>query len=93
MLIVNSALSFLTDRGFFDERSLFASNSEQGGISRVEYDDDNYKILVNVEKYKPEVQNGSALVSQSVYCGIAGACYQDGEQHGGGGGEARGENL
>ena len=35
----------------------------------MEYDDDNYKILVNVEKYKPEVQNGSALVSQSVYCG------------------------
>eukprot|EP00092_Neocalanus_flemingeri_P002650 GFUD01002838.1.p1 GENE.GFUD01002838.1~~GFUD01002838.1.p1 ORF type:complete len:464 (+),score=130.83 GFUD01002838.1:288-1679(+) len=38
----------------FDDRSLFASNSEQNGISRVQYDDDTYKILVNVEKYKPE---------------------------------------
>merc|ERR1711887_293990 len=37
-----------------DERSLFAANSEQNGISRVQYDDDTYKILVNVEKYKPE---------------------------------------
>jgi len=38
----------------FDDRSLFAANSEQNGISRVQYDDDTYKILVNVEKYKPE---------------------------------------
>eukprot|EP00092_Neocalanus_flemingeri_P064371 GFUD01078117.1.p1 GENE.GFUD01078117.1~~GFUD01078117.1.p1 ORF type:complete len:466 (-),score=143.71 GFUD01078117.1:92-1489(-) len=38
----------------FDDRSLFASNSEQNGISRVQYDDDTYKIHVNVEKYKPE---------------------------------------
>merc|ERR1712106_885012 len=38
----------------FDDRSLFANNSEQNGISRVQYDDDTYKILVNVEKYKPE---------------------------------------
>jgi len=37
-----------------DERSLFAANSEQNGISRVQYDDDSYKILVNVENYKPE---------------------------------------
>lgn len=37
-----------------DERSLFAANSEQNGISRVQYDDDSYKIHVNVEKYKPE---------------------------------------
>eukprot|EP00092_Neocalanus_flemingeri_P085137 GFUD01107087.1.p1 GENE.GFUD01107087.1~~GFUD01107087.1.p1 ORF type:complete len:431 (+),score=128.22 GFUD01107087.1:226-1518(+) len=37
-----------------DDRSLFAANSEQNGISRVQYDDDTYKILVNVEKYKPE---------------------------------------
>jgi len=37
-----------------DDRSLFAGNSEQSGISRVQYDDDTYKILVNVEKYKPE---------------------------------------
>merc|ERR1712106_226930 len=38
----------------FDDRSLFTNNSEQNGISRVQYDDDTYKILVNVEKYKPE---------------------------------------
>jgi len=38
----------------FDDRSLFAANSEQNGISRVQYDDDNYKILVNVQNYKPE---------------------------------------
>jgi len=38
----------------FDDRSLFAANSEQNGISRVQYDDDTYKILVNVDKYKPE---------------------------------------
>jgi len=37
-----------------DERSLFAANSEQSGVSRVQYDDKNYKILVNVEDYKPE---------------------------------------
>merc|ERR1711970_990391 len=37
-----------------DERSLFAANSEQNGISRVQYDDDSYKILVNVENYNPE---------------------------------------
>jgi len=37
-----------------DDRSLFASNREQNGISRVQYDDDNYKILVNVENFKPE---------------------------------------
>merc|ERR1719400_106026 len=34
--------------------SIFATNSEQSGISHVEYDDNNYKIIVNVEKYKPE---------------------------------------
>jgi len=38
----------------FDDRSLFAANSEQNGISRVQYDEDTYKILVNVEKFKPE---------------------------------------
>merc|ERR1712013_747057 len=50
----NSALSkhdSLFDR---DDRSLFAANSEQNGVSRVQYDDDTYKILVNVESYKPE---------------------------------------
>merc|ERR1712106_404096 len=43
--------SSLFDR---DDRSLFAANSEQNGISRVQYDGDSYKILVNVEKFKPE---------------------------------------
>merc|ERR1740137_139499 len=43
--------SSLFDR---DDRSLFAANSEQNGISRVQYDDDSYKIMVNVEKFKPE---------------------------------------
>lgn len=38
----------------FDDRSLFAANSEQNGVSRVQYDDNTYKILVNVESYKPE---------------------------------------
>jgi len=38
----------------FDDRSIFAANSEQNGISRVQYDDDTYKILVNVQNYKPE---------------------------------------
>jgi len=37
-----------------DDSSLFAGKSEQSGISRVQYDDDTYKILVNVENYKPE---------------------------------------
>jgi HSP20 family molecular chaperone IbpA len=37
-----------------DDRSVFAANSEQSGVSRVQYDDDTYKILVNVESYKPE---------------------------------------
>ena len=46
--------SSLFDRSLFDDKSIFASNSEQSGISRVEYDDNNYKILVNVDKYSPE---------------------------------------
>merc|ERR1739844_654920 len=48
--------NFFEDRSLFDrdDRSLFASNSEQNGVSRVQYDDDTYKILVNVESYKPE---------------------------------------
>lgn len=37
-----------------DNTALFAGNSEQNGISRVVYDDDTYKILVNVANYKPE---------------------------------------
>merc|ERR1712107_970422 len=44
--------SSLFDRSLFDDKSIFASNSEQSGISRVEYDDN--KILVNVDKYSPE---------------------------------------
>merc|ERR1712222_66055 len=46
--------SSLFDKSLFDDKSIFASNSEQNGISRVEYDDNNYKILVNVDKYNPE---------------------------------------
>merc|ERR1719400_419524 len=47
--------SSMFDRGsLFDDKSIFASNSEQSGVSHVEYDDKNYKIIVNVEKYKPE---------------------------------------
>ena len=46
--------SSLFDRSLFDDKSIFASNSEQSGVSRVEYDDNNYKILVNVDKYSPE---------------------------------------
>lgn len=39
---------------FDNEKSLFAANSEQSGVSRVEYDDDLYKIHVKVENFKPE---------------------------------------
>ena len=46
--------SSLFDRNLWDDKSIFASNSEQNGVSRVEYDDNNYKILVNVDKYAPE---------------------------------------
>ena len=54
--------SILDDSGFFDrkrslfdnETSLMASNSETSGVSRVEYDANNYKIHVNVENFKPE---------------------------------------
>jgi len=38
----------------FDDRSLFATNSDQNGVSKVQYDEENYKILINVDKYKPE---------------------------------------
>jgi len=61
----NPRAGFFDDRSIFDrersgslfdrdDRSLFAANSEQSGVSRVQYDDDTYKILVNVEGYKPE---------------------------------------
>ena len=50
----SSKNSSLFDRSLFDDKPIFASNSEQNGISRVEYDDNNYKILVNVDKYNPE---------------------------------------
>merc|ERR1711976_223302 len=46
--------SSLFDRSLLDDKSIFASNSEQSGISQVEYDDKDYKILVNVDKYTPE---------------------------------------
>ena len=61
----NPRSNFFEDRSIFDrersgslfdrdDRSVFAANSEQNGVSRVQYDDDMYKILVNVESYKPE---------------------------------------
>lgn len=54
--------SLLDDGGFFDrkgslfdnEKTLLASNSETNGVSRVEYDNNNYKIHVNVENFRPE---------------------------------------
>lgn len=47
--------SSMLERGsLLDDKSIFASNSEQSGVSRVEYDDKHYKIIVNVAKYKPE---------------------------------------
>ena len=37
--------SSMFERGsLFDDKSIFASNSEQSGVSRVEYDDKNYKV-------------------------------------------------
>jgi HSP20 family molecular chaperone IbpA len=40
----------------FDRDPAFFAGSEGGGggISKVQYDDDNYKILVNVQDFKPE---------------------------------------
>jgi len=48
--------SFFDRKGslFDNERSLLAANSESNGVSRVEYDANNYKIHVNVKEYKPE---------------------------------------
>ena len=53
--------SIIDDAGFFDrkgslfdhENSILAANSESG-VSRVEYDNDNYKIHVNVKDFLPE---------------------------------------
>jgi len=39
---------------FDNERSIIANNSEASGVSRVEYDDHNYKIHVNVQNFSPE---------------------------------------
>ena len=61
----NPRSNFFEDRSIFDrersgslfdrdDRSLFAANSEQNGVSRVQYDDDTYKILVNVADFRPE---------------------------------------
>jgi len=66
----SSRPSFFDDRSIFDrdrsaaslfdrdDRSLFpssnASREQNGGGSRVQYDDDTYKIVVNVENFKPE---------------------------------------
>ena len=38
---------------FDHENSILAANSESG-VSRVEYDNDNYKIHVNVKDFRPE---------------------------------------
>jgi len=51
--------SIMFDRGddFKNERSLFSHSDamdNNDGISKVQYDDDTYKIMVNVENYKPE---------------------------------------
>ena len=41
--------SSMFDRGsLFDDKSIFATNSEQSGISHVEYDDKNYKVTAFV---------------------------------------------
>ena len=42
--------SSMFDRGgsLFDDKSIFASNSEQSGISHVEYDDKNYKVTAEI---------------------------------------------
>lgn len=60
--IFDNRPSLLDDNSFFDrkgslfdsEKSLLATNSETNGVSRVEYDDNNYKIHVNVENFRPE---------------------------------------
>ena len=45
---VGSSL-FDSHRGsLFDDKSIFASNSEQSGVSHVEYDDNNYKVTVEM---------------------------------------------
>ena len=51
--------SIMFDHGddFKNERSLFSHSDamdNNDGISKVQYDDDTYKIMVNVENYKPE---------------------------------------
>ena len=51
--------SIMFDHGddFKNERSLFShseSMDNNDGISKVQYDDDTYKIMVNVENYNPE---------------------------------------
>jgi len=45
---------FSNSTSLFDDLNLFAANSEQSGISHVQYDEDSYRIMVNVESYTPE---------------------------------------
>ena len=52
--LFSNPTSLFADHNLFDDRSLFAANSEQSGFSHVQYDDDTYKIMVNVQDYKPE---------------------------------------
>ena len=52
--LFSNPTSLFGNNNLFDDRSLFAANSEQSGFSHVQYDDDTYKIMVNVQDYKPE---------------------------------------
>ena len=58
---------------FDHENSILAANSESG-VSRVEYDNDNYKIHVNVKDFRPEelvvktVDNTVKVKKILVYC-------------------------
>ena len=60
---------------FDHENSILAANSESG-VSRVEYDNDNYKIHVNVKDFRPEelvvktVDNTVKVKKILVYCQI-----------------------
>jgi hypothetical protein len=55
--ITNSKQGSILDTSrssLFDDRSLFAADKAQSEISQVGIVDDTYKILVNVQNYKPE---------------------------------------
>lgn len=54
--LLDDTSSFFERKGslFDNEKSILAANSETNGVSRVEYDANNYKIHVNVENFLPE---------------------------------------